>query len=81
MYDHFSISRHVERHLGKPLTPELKLIGFLIGSWVFAFGLWLFSWSIPPYSDSTPMLATWALVMVGYGINEFDTVLTGELFS
>jgi hypothetical protein len=76
--DHRIISK-CERE-GIPLEPEYKLLGFSIGAPTFAAGLWWFAWTIPPLVENVHwIVSTASLVLIGYGINEFDAVLAGYL--
>ncbi|PWY92312.1 MFS general substrate transporter [Aspergillus heteromorphus CBS 117.55] len=70
-------SRHAA---SQPVKPEDKLIGLAIGAPIFAVGLWWFAWTIPPrVEDVSWMVPTISLALVGYALNEFDTVLYGYL--
>lgn len=59
--------------------PEDKLTGFVVGAPALAIGLWWFAWTIPPHMNAGWVLPTIALVLVGYSVNEFDSVLSGYL--
>lgn len=59
--------------------PEDKLTGFVVGAPALAIGLWWFAWTIPPHMRAGWLLPTSALVLVGYSVNEFDSVLSGYL--
>ncbi|OJK04924.1 hypothetical protein ASPACDRAFT_19974 [Aspergillus aculeatus ATCC 16872] len=64
----------------QPVKPEDKLYGLVIGAPVFALALWWFAWTIPPRITDLPWIVpTIALVMIGFALNEFDTVLYGYL--
>ncbi|PYH87343.1 MFS multidrug transporter [Aspergillus ellipticus CBS 707.79] len=64
----------------QPIKPEDKLTGLAIGAPIFAIGLWWFAWTIPPrVQDVSWVVPTVSLVLVGYALNEFDTVLYGYL--
>ena len=68
------------RREGREIQPEVKLIGFSIGAPVLAVGLWWFAWTIPPAVDGVHwFVPTVALALIGYALNEFDTVLAGYL--
>ncbi|KAJ5950779.1 uncharacterized protein N7479_009192 [Penicillium vulpinum] len=75
--DHRTIVKYEEQ--GIPLKPEHKLLGFSIGAPVLAVGLWWFAWTIPPIADVHWIVSTVALVLIGYALNEFDSVLAGYL--
>ncbi|KAF3388495.1 hypothetical protein F1880_004284 [Penicillium rolfsii] len=75
--DHRIIVRYQEQ--GIPLEPEHKLLGFSIGAPTLAVGLWWFSWTIPPAVHVHWLISTASLMLIGYGVNEFDSVLTGYL--
>ena len=65
-------------HIGRPIKPEDKLLGLAIGAPVLTIGLWWFGWTIPPIiinSNISWLIPTIALVLVGYGLMELDTVL------
>jgi hypothetical protein len=70
---------HVLANAEKPVSPESKFTGFLIGAPALAMGLWWFGWTIPPRVSVHWMVPTLALVPVGYAVNEFDHVLAGYL--
>ncbi|KAK4611802.1 Major facilitator superfamily multidrug transporter mdrA [Fulvia fulva] len=71
---------NVEARRKQPLEPEAKLLGYYIAAPVLAVGLWWFACTVPPL---VPDLSIWvsmcALVLVGYGIVEFDSVLCAYL--
>lgn len=76
--DHRTIARYEEQ--GIALEPEHKLIGFSIGAPMLACGLWWFAWTIPPrITDVHWIVSTISLVLIGYALNEFDSVLAGYL--
>ncbi|KAJ5312437.1 hypothetical protein N7508_003267 [Penicillium antarcticum] len=76
--DHRTIVKYEEQ--GIPLKPEHKLLGFSIGAPVLAIGLWWFAWTIPPLVTNVHwVVSTIALVLIGYALNEFDSVLAGYL--
>lgn len=76
--DHRIIARFAVQRV--PLEPEHKLLGFSIGAPVLAGGLWWFAWTIPPrVTDVSWVVSTAALVLIGYAVNEFDSVLAGYL--
>lgn len=65
---------------GKTIQPEHKLCGFYIAAPVLAIGLWWFAATIPPLVDvGSPWPSIVALVLIGYGVVEFDNVLSGYL--
>ncbi|KAK5742810.1 hypothetical protein LTR17_003058 [Elasticomyces elasticus] len=65
---------------GKQLEPEDKLIGFFIAAPVLAIGLWWFSATVPPLVPNiTPWASIAALMLISYGVVEFDNVLSGYL--
>ncbi|KAE8378046.1 major facilitator superfamily domain-containing protein [Aspergillus bertholletiae] len=64
------------RRKNLPFRPEDKLIGLAIGAPVLAVSLWWFSWTIPPKVSNTHWIVpSIPLAMMGYALNEFDTVL------
>ncbi|RAH54108.1 MFS multidrug transporter [Aspergillus piperis CBS 112811] len=64
----------------QPVKPEDKLTGLAIGAPAFAIGLWWFAWTIPPKAEDIHWIVpTVSLVLIGYALNEFDTVLYGYL--
>ncbi|KAE8138569.1 MFS multidrug transporter [Aspergillus pseudotamarii] len=74
--------RIIENYLrdGRQLLPEHKLLGIYIGTPLMAIGLWWFAWTIPPYAENMHWIVpTIPLVLIGYAINEFPTVLLGYL--
>lgn len=75
--DHRIILKYQEQ--GVPLEPEHKLLGFSIGAPVLATGLWWFAWTIPPTVHVHWLISTVALALIGYAVNEFDSVLAGYL--
>ncbi|KAJ5267020.1 hypothetical protein N7478_009828 [Penicillium angulare] len=76
--DHRTISKSVNQ--GLPLEPENKLLGFSIGAPMLAAGLWWFAWTIPPLVTNVHwIVSTASLVLIGYAVNEFDSVLAGYL--
>ncbi|KAE8363726.1 major facilitator superfamily domain-containing protein [Aspergillus caelatus] len=78
IYDYQVLTRR--RQNGLPITPEDKLMGFVIGAPVFAIGMWLFAWTIPPKVLNVHWIVSMiGLVCVGYSNCEFTTVLTGYL--
>ncbi|OGM47176.1 MFS multidrug transporter [Aspergillus bombycis] len=63
-----------------PVRPEDKLLGLAIGAPVLAVGLWWFAWTIPPkISNIHWIVPSIPLAMMGYALNEFDTVLYSYL--
>jgi hypothetical protein len=80
LYDARILASRARQHIS--LRPEDKLTGFCIGVPCLAVGLWLFAWTIPPHVN--PETSSWgipvaSLVLVGYGIVEIDTVLSGYM--
>ncbi|KGO43776.1 Major facilitator superfamily domain, general substrate transporter [Penicillium expansum] len=75
--DHRTIVKYEEEII--TLEPEHKLLGFMIGAPMLAGGLWWFSWTIPPVADVHWIVSKIALVLIGYALNEFDSVLAGYL--
>ncbi|GKZ81999.1 hypothetical protein AnigIFM56816_006529 [Aspergillus niger] len=64
----------------EPVKPEDKLTGLAVGAPAFAIGLWWFAWTIPPRAEDIHWIVpTISLVLIGYALNEFDTVLYGYL--
>ncbi|PLB52196.1 MFS multidrug transporter [Aspergillus steynii IBT 23096] len=63
------------RRRNLPIKPESKLTGLAIGAPVFAIGLWWFAWTIPPMVPLPWIVPTISLLLVGFALNEFDTVL------
>ncbi|KAF7596220.1 hypothetical protein BBP40_002752 [Aspergillus hancockii] len=82
LFTRFLDERIVESRLRntKTLLPEHKLTGIYIGAPLLATGLWWFAWTIPPHiHDLHWIVPTIPLVLVGYALNEFPTVLLGYL--
>ena len=75
--DHRIILKYQEQ--GVPLEPEHKLLGFSIGAPILAIGLWWFAWTIPPLVHINWLISAAALTLIGYAVNEFDSVLAGYL--
>lgn len=77
-YDLHIVKQEIQ--VGRPVEPEKKLLGFYIAAPLLAIGLWIFSTTVPPL---VPNLSIWislvALIPVGYGIVEFDSVLCAYL--
>ncbi|KAE8389548.1 major facilitator superfamily domain-containing protein [Aspergillus alliaceus] len=64
----------------QPVKPEDKLLGLAIGAPVLAVSMWWFGWTIPPrQQDVHWIVPSIPLAMMGYALNEFDTVLYGYL--
>lgn len=61
------------------LVPEDKLLGFNIGAPALAIGLWWFAWTTPQAVHTHWIVASLALVLAGFAINEFEYVLAGYL--
>lgn len=76
--DHRTIVKHKAE--GRLIEPEHKLLGFSIGAPLLAGGLWWFAWTIPPKIVGITWIASvMPLVLIGYALNEFDSVLAGYL--
>ncbi|KAJ5107490.1 hypothetical protein N7456_004165, partial [Penicillium angulare] len=75
--DHRILSNYQEQ--GVPLEPEHKLLGFSIGAPILAIGLWWFAWTVPSSVHVHWLIPTAALTLIGYSVNEFDSVLAGYL--
>ena len=70
----------LRRKQNRPLEPEDKLFGFLVAAPVLACGLWIFSWTVPPFVTSIPpWISIASLILVGFSVVEFDSVLSGYL--
>lgn len=70
------------RSRGQVIKPEDKLVGLGFGAPFLALGLWWFAWTIPPMIDTLDVpwiVPTMSLVLVGYSLTEFDTVLYGYI--
>lgn len=68
------------REQGEPLQPEDKLFSFYVAAPVLAAGLWWFAWTVPPLvTGISPWVSTASLVLVGFSVVEFDSVLCGYL--
>ncbi|KAF2773928.1 MFS multidrug transporter [Teratosphaeria nubilosa] len=62
------------------IEPEDKLFGFYVAAPVLAAGLWWFACSIPPLIEGvSPWVSIASLLFIGYGVVEFDNVLSGYL--
>lgn len=60
--------------------PEDKIFGFLIGAPILAIAFWWFALTVPPLNTNLPsMVSIASLVLVGFSVVEFDTVLSGYL--
>ncbi|KAI5363686.1 putative major facilitator superfamily, MFS transporter superfamily [Septoria linicola] len=71
---------NMERKTGHAVEPEKKLLGYYIAAPVLAAGLWWFALTVPPLTDNITIWASiLSLVLVGYGIVEFDSVLCAYL--
>jgi hypothetical protein len=78
IFDDRSFELHRRRN--QCVKPEGKLLGFFLGAPALAIALWWFAWTIPPaVSDIHWIVPSIALVLVGYALNEFDTVLLGYI--
>jgi uncharacterized membrane protein len=67
------------RRQGRPIKPEHKLIGLVIGAPFLAIGLWCFAWTIPPDVQTSWIVPALSLVFVGYALTELDTALYGYI--
>ena len=68
------------RRQHRSLAPEDKLFGLLIGAPALAVGLWWFAWTIPPrVTHVSWSVSVVALILIGYALNELDTILGGYL--
>ncbi|KAJ6083026.1 hypothetical protein N7467_007161 [Penicillium canescens] len=67
------------RRQGRPIKPEHKLIGLVIGAPFLAIGLWWFAWTIPPDVQTSWIVPALSLVFVGYALTELDTALYGYI--
>ena len=68
------------RRQRRSLAPEDKLFGLLIGAPALAIGLWWFAWTIPPkVSHVHWSVSVVALFLIGFALNELDTILGGYL--
>ncbi|KAI9042101.1 MFS multidrug transporter [Aspergillus affinis] len=63
------------RRRNLPIKPESKLTGLAVGAPIFAIGLWWFAWTIPSKVTVHWIVPTLSLLLVGFAMNEFDTVL------
>ncbi|KAF2862406.1 MFS general substrate transporter [Piedraia hortae CBS 480.64] len=61
------------------LEPEDKLFGFYLAAPVLACGLWWFAWTVPPLVNIGSWPSVLALLLIGYGVVEFDSALSGYL--
>lgn len=60
------------------MEPEDKLLGFFLAAPILAIGLWVFATTVPPYSAHISLwFSILALIPIGYGVVEFDNVLSG----
>ena len=77
-YDRRILRRKQEQ--GKAITPEDKLVGFVLAAPALAVGLWWFSWTVPPMVLHVHWVVSMLpLVLVGFAVNEFDCVLIGYI--
>lgn len=68
------------RRQRRSLAPEDKLFGLLLGAPALAVGLWWFAWTIPPaVTHVNWSVSVVALILIGYALNEIDTILGGYL--
>ena len=59
------------------LPPEHKLFGMWFAAPGLAIGLWIFAWTIPPSVPGVHwVVSSFALCLVGFGLNEFSSVLS-----
>ncbi|PLB36799.1 MFS multidrug transporter [Aspergillus candidus] len=59
------------------LPPEHKLFGMWFAAPGLTIGLWIFAWTIPPSVPAVHWaVSSFALCLVGFGLNEFSTVLS-----
>lgn len=63
----------------KSIQPEDKLIGFNYAAPALAIGLWWLALTIPPQSKFPWWVSTFALIPIGFAINEFAYTLMGYL--
>jgi hypothetical protein len=81
VWDHWRL----RNHRTADITPEDKLLGFVLAAPALAIGLWWFAWTIPSSGISgTQWSVPWpcaagSLVLVGWALNEFDIVLGGYI--
>lgn len=60
--------------------PEDKIFGFLLAAPILATAFWWFGLTIPPLvTGLSPWIPIASLVLVGFSVVEFDTVLAGYL--
>ena len=82
-----TLTRFYDRHIAckrqrsnLSLCPEHKLFGFMVGAPLLAISLWWFAWTIPPKVGGVAWPASAiSLILLGYAVNEFDTVLARYL--
>ncbi|KAK0879695.1 hypothetical protein LTR87_006497 [Friedmanniomyces endolithicus] len=66
--------------LGRQIEPEDKLFGFYIAAPVLAISLWWFASTVPPLIPTiSPWVSVASLALIGFGVVEFDNVLSGYL--
>jgi len=66
--------------LGRQMEPEDKLMGFYIAAPVLAVSLWWFASTVPPLIQTiSPWASITSLALIGFGVVEFDNVLSGYL--
>lgn len=77
-YD-IKVSNQCRRH-NIVAQPEDKIFGFLVAAPILATAFWWFGLTIPPLVTSlSPWIPIASLVLVGFSVVEFDTVLAGYL--
>ncbi|KAF9884293.1 hypothetical protein FE257_001923 [Aspergillus nanangensis] len=59
----------------QPVPPEGRLLGLSLGVPILAVGLWLFAWTVPPLTHVHWLVSAFALLLVGFSLNEFCTVV------
>ncbi|KAK1066915.1 hypothetical protein LTR74_006790 [Friedmanniomyces endolithicus] len=70
----------VIQELGRQIEPEDKLFGFYIAAPVLAISLWWFASTVPPLiTKISPWVSVASLALIGFGVVEFDNVLSGYL--
>ncbi|KAK0789817.1 hypothetical protein LTR91_013261 [Friedmanniomyces endolithicus] len=78
IYD-IRIANRVQK-LGRQMEPEDKLLGFYIAAPVLAVSLWWFASTVPPLIPTiSPWVSVASLALIGFGVVEFDNVLSGYL--
>ncbi|KAK1089330.1 hypothetical protein LTR48_000698 [Friedmanniomyces endolithicus] len=68
------------QELGRQIEPEDKIFGFYIAAPVLAISLWWFASTVPPLiTKISPWVSVASLALIGFGVVEFDNVLSGYL--